>query len=538
MKSVTVSSARPYFRSFAVAGLLGALSLSMAVGLLASSAWLISMAALQPPILALQVAVVSVRFFGLGRGVFRYAERVLSHDAILRATTALQLLIYRALLRRQPFTSSTARLGKLLGQLGSDVESVQDRWIRLVIPFVGAAISGWAGISILFWLAPKIALAVSLLFMIALITIPIFVAQNSLGNAGAIFESEVRISDQVANACRAHLEAEIYGYQEQLGKALEREENAIIQRELRLIRNSGLGSSTHLLLTYLAVITAFVLGVKEFQIGELSGVNIAVVTLLPLVIFDGIPALISPLATAGKIRRATRSIDELVAPVDSYVGSAELISDALTLTLLNARAKWFGAELSHKPVTGRFQSGEMALIKGESGIGKSSLALSIAGLLDYEGSIQLDGVEVRDLSSASLRRAMTVLLQDEHLFASSIRENLKIARPEVEDAQIWQALEAVELRELIESLPEGLDTIIGAFGTNFSGGERQRIRLARVFLRKTSLYVLDEPFEHLEVSQALKIQVRLFEHCRNSTLVIISHQEIAQAQLRIALSLD
>ena len=158
MSSPTIQSARPYFLRFFSASILGAISLAMAVGLLASSAWLISMAATQPPVLTLQVAVVSVRFFGISRGFFRYTERIWSHDAILRSATSLQLSIYRALVKRPPISSNVERQGKILQQLTSDIEVVQDRWIRLAIPFMGALISGWAGIGIITWLAPNIGL--------------------------------------------------------------------------------------------------------------------------------------------------------------------------------------------------------------------------------------------------------------------------------------------------------------------------------------------------------------------------------------------
>ena len=190
MSSATIQSARPYFIRFFSASLLGAISLSMAVGLLASSAWLISMAATQPPVLTLQVAVVSVRFFGISRCFFRYTERIWSHDAILRSATSLQQRIYRALVDRPPVSSNVDRQGKILQQLTTDIEVVQDRWIRLAIPFLGALISGWAGIGIISWLAPTIGLVNLILFTLALILIPLIVGKNSLNHSGEVFDLE------------------------------------------------------------------------------------------------------------------------------------------------------------------------------------------------------------------------------------------------------------------------------------------------------------------------------------------------------------
>jgi len=538
VKSPTIESARPYFKRFFSASILGAISLGMAVGLLASSAWLISMAALMPPILTLQVAVVSVRFFGLSRGVFRYAERIWSHDAILRAATSLQLRIYDALLAKPPLSSSAMQQGKLLQQLTADIETVQDRWIRLAIPFLGALLSGWAGIGIITYLTPDIGLTVLILFTLAVILIPLIVGRNSINHSGEIFDSEASIADQVTDTCRSHLEADMYGYQEQLRNSLRGQELAIINRERSLIRNSGLGGSLLLLFTYGAVVSAFLLAIKNFESGALAGVNIAVVTLVPLAIFDGIPALIAPLALAGKIGRATKNIDELVNSAAPRSGSATLESGQVMLKTVNARAKWGDSALAHQSLSFTVVKGQSLLIQGESGIGKTSLALAIAGLVDYEGSIRINGIEVRDIRRDDLQQSMTVLLQDEQLFASSIRENLKIAKPDATDDELFGALAKVELLDLVNSLPEGLDTHIGAFGTNFSGGEKQRFRLARVFLRNTPLVILDEPFEHLPENQAERLSNEISKYCEEITLLIISHQVITQAQNRIVLSLS
>lgn len=536
MRSPTINSARPFLPRIVASSLVGALSLGMAVGLLASSAWLISMAATMPPVLTLQVAVVSVRFFGLSRGIFRYGERIWSHDAILRAATRLQLAIYRALVHRPPFSSSNESQGKLLQQLTADIETVQDRWVRIFIPFVGALLSGWAGIGIISYLAPSIGALVLLLFTFALILIPVIVGRNSIRHTSSIFDAENAIANQVTDACKGHLEAKMYGYQDQLVEQLHQQESAIIKREKSVIRNGGQGSSLLLLFMYSTVILAFLIAVRHFANGELAGVNIAVVTLVPLAIFDGIPALIAPLALIGKIRRATSKIDDLIESASEITRPATLEPGQVMVKLVNARARWSNGELSHQPITTTITKDHSLHIRGESGIGKTSLALAIAGLIDYEGSIRINGIEARDIKSQDLATSMTVCLQDDHLFASSIKENLKIAKPDASDDELVAALAKVELTELIKELPEGIDTHIGAFGTNFSGGEKQRMRLARIFLRTSPLYILDEPIEHLERKQGERILNEIFSYCEEKTLIIISHQEIKGAQNVLVLS--
>ena len=192
--------------------------------------------------------------------------------------------------------------------------------------------------------------------------------------------------------------------------------------------------------------------------------------------------------------------------------------------------------LKHVPINISVKSGDCLLLQGESGIGKSSIVYAIAGLIDYDGSIQLNGIEVRDIQVETLRDSMTVSMQDDHLFASSILENLRLANPSATFAEIVKALSAVELDHLIDVLPDGLDTHIGPFGQNFSGGELQRMRLARIFLRRTPLYILDEPLGHLDEDLAKRIIQRLLVHMTGATVVVISHEDIAGVEDRFLIA--
>ncbi len=528
MKSPSINSGSEFLPRFVFASLLGGISLSMAVGLLASSAWLISMASTQPPILTLQVAVVGVRFFGLGRGFFRYAERIYGHDAILRAATKIQIAIYKSLTKRPPISTSALRQGKLLQQLTSDVEVIQDRWIRLFIPGLSALISAWAGLGIIYWLIPQISLIVTLIYIITLLLVLMASAFVSHRKSADIFHDEANLADLIADTCRGHLEARMYGYQDTLKKDLANCENRLIRAEKRVIAGAGLSNSILLIGMYFSILVSFILGVNAFLEGELAGVNLAVVTLLPFAIFDGLSTFIPTLSTFGKIANANSNIDQVLNSENFHDGVATLEPGSAMVKLVSARGEWNERAVLHSPISFTVKAGETLVLQGESGIGKSTLALALAGLLDYQGSIRINGIEVRDIKRDYLVNALTVSLQDDYLFASSIRENLKIGKPEASDVEIENVLELVELQGMISKLPEGLNTFVGAFGKNFSGGELQRMRLARALLRKSALYIFDEPLEHIEDAQAERIWRRMREHLAESTVIVISHQNLAQ----------
>ena len=255
------------------------------------------------------------------------------------------------------------------------------------------------------------------------------------------------------------------------------------------------------------------------------GVNVAVITLLPLAIFDNLSVIPSSFSKIRQHLESAVSIEKLLnsAPI-SKIDFAEPTSFN-QITFNNAYPILTGVVIN--PVSARVQVNSPLVIMGISGAGKSSLINALLGFLPYGGGIDIDGVEVRNIEQESKSSMITVLLQNDYLFNSSIRENLRIANQSASDEQLLAALADVELGELITSLPRGLDTHIGPYGYNFSGGEKQRIRLARVLLRNTPIYVLDEPFEFLDSGQARRLAQTLLDRLQNKLVVIVSHLEIA-----------
>jgi ATP-binding cassette subfamily C protein CydD len=245
---------------------------------------------------------------------------------------------------------------------------------------------------------------------------------------------------------------------------------------------------------------------------------------LPLAIFDNLNSIPSAFSKVRQHFDSARSIEQLLTSAGQPKASNQELGTFNQIIFENTLPLLPGANVSQ--ISAKCFIDQPLVIMGASGSGKSSLINCLLGFLPYEGSIKIDGVEARDVSPESINSNITVLLQNDYLFNSSIRENLRIANQSASDEQLLAALDDVELRDLITSLPKGLDTHIGAYGFNFSGGEKQRIRLARILLRNTPVYLLDEPFEFLDSKQANRISNLLLKKLKNKVVVIISHLEI------------
>jgi ATP-binding cassette subfamily C protein CydCD len=275
-----------------------------------------------------------------------------------------------------------------------------------------------------------------------------------------------------------------------------------------------------------AVITGFWQAATAYADGNLAGINVAVVTLLPLVIFDNLSVISTAFAKLRPIMQAIDNLNSLLSQSDVEDKQSNLLTGINNFDLAFSLVKPVLAEITFTPITGVAKPNQPLIVMGKSGSGKSSLLYSMVGFLPYKGSITVGGIELSNISNTEREKYISMLLQDDYLFNSTIRENLKIGKSDATDEELMQVLSVVELTELITSLPDGLDTHIGAYGYNFSGGEKQRIKLARVLLRDTPIYLLDEPFEYLDKELFSRISERIKLRLSNKTLVVVSHLPI------------
>ena len=513
---VLLRNLRGQKRELGYAILLGSAALTASVGLLACSAWLISMASTRPPVLVLEVAIVAVRFFGLSRGVFRYFGRILEHSSALKIQSNLRVNIYNKISQLPPSQLLEYKRGSLMQQIVSDVEGVQDLWLRLGIPWLSALISGVAGLGIIFALLPTLATLLSAIFLATVLLLPIIGALSQIKVSQR--DGEAELFRQVMQGCESVNESIIFNYQESLFEQIEVQQDSISVIENRAAKWSGLGNALYSKALGFSLIIASLFSASAFSRGEIAGVNVAVLILLPLAIFDGLSSLPLAFTRTKRTLDSVKALEPILTINPTYEAPHQKIAEE-RCEIVISQARPIVENRSLPAFNGIASPGHPLVIMGKSGLGKSSLFNAILGFVDFTGEIAINGVPVRELDTQSI----SVLLQDDYLFNTSIRENLKIASQEITDQEIMEVLKEVELDSLLSSLPLGLDTILGSFGYNFSGGEKQRLKLARVLLRKSPIYLLDEPFEFLDPSQANRIAMNLLSLLGKSTLVIVSH---------------
>ncbi|MER7516899.1 thiol reductant ABC exporter subunit CydD [Streptomyces sp. NPDC126499] len=508
---------------------LGSLALGSAVGLMAVSGWLISRASEQPPVLHLMVAVTATRAFGIGRAVFRYAERLVSHDAVLRMLADLRVAVYRRLERIAPAGLRRTRRGDLLTRLVQDVDALQDYWLRWLLPVGAALLVGAGSVAFTAWLLPEAGAVLAVGLVLAGVVVPLTGAALARRAERQLAPARGALTTTVVDLLRGCAELTVAGaLNDRVARsaAADRTLTAIASRQSAA---TALGAGLSALVCGLTVAAAALVGVQAVREGRLDGVALAVVVLIPLAAFEAVTGLPLAVQYRQRVRRsAERVFDVLDAPVPVHEPATPAAAPAspFPLELAGLSARYAGQE---RPALVDFgltlEAGRRVAVVGASGSGKTTLAQVLLRFLDVErGTYRLGGQLATDLDGDDVRRLVGLCAQDAHLFDSTLRENLRLARTDASDDELREALRRARLLDWVEGLPDGLDTLVGEHASRLSGGQRQRLALARAFLADFPVLVLDEPAEHLDLATADALTDDLLRATEGRTTLLITHR--------------
>ncbi|MFF8275608.1 thiol reductant ABC exporter subunit CydD [Streptomyces lateritius] len=509
--------------------LLGSLALGSAVGLMAVSGWLISRASEQPPVLYLMMAVTATRAFGIGRAVFRYAERIVSHDAVLRMLAELRVSVYRRLERIAPAGLRRSRHGDLLSRLVQDVDALQDYWLRWLLPAGAAVVVGAGSVGFTAWLLPEAGAVLATGLLAAGVAVPLVSGALARRAERRLAPARGALATTVVDLLRGCAELTVAGALRGRVERTEAADRSLTSIASRQAAATALGAGLSALAGGLTVVAAALVGVQAVRDGRLDGVTLAVVVLTPLAAFEAVTGLPLAVQYRQRVKRSAERVYEVLdapVPVHEPEHPATPPRSPFPLEITDLSARHAGQERDALGgVTLTLEAGRRVAVVGASGSGKTTLAQVLLRFLDADaGSYRLGGVEAAALDGDDVRRLVGLCAQDAHTFDSTLRENLRLARTGASDEDLRAALGRARLLDWVESLPDGLDTLVGEHGSRLSGGQRQRLALARALLADFPVLVLDEPAEHLDLATADALTDDLLRATEGRTTVLITHR--------------
>lgn len=508
---------------------LGSLALGSAVGLMATSGYLISRASQQPPVLYLMMAVTATRAFGIGRAVFRYAERLVSHDVVLRMLADTRVAVFRRLERLAPAGLRGTRRGDLLSRLVADVDALQDYWLRWLLPAGWAALVSTVSVLFMTWLLPAAGAVLAIGLLAAAVGVPLVSGGFARRAERRLAPARGALATRVAEVLTGTGELTVAGA---LAHRTARTGDA--DRELTRIRARGaaanaLGAGLTAVITGLTTVAAAYVGIRGVSAGALDGVALAVVVLTPLAAFEAVTALPLAVQFRQRVRRSAERVHEVLdapVPVTEPEAAGPAPESPFPVELRGVAARHPGQ--ARDALTGidlTVAEGRRIAVVGPSGSGKTTLAQLLLRFLDPRtGSYTLAGASAPGLDGDDVRRLVGLCAQDAHVFDSTLRENLLLADRSATEARLREVLGRARLLEWAETLPQGLDTPVGEHGARLSGGQRQRLALARALLAGFPLLVLDEPAEHLDLETADRLTADLLAATRGRTTLLITHR--------------
>lgn len=510
--------------------LLASLSLACAIGLIATSAWLISRAWQQPPILALGVAVTAVRALGLGRGVFRYSERLVSHGAALRGLTAIRAQLVDRIAIVAPGGTSRLRHGDALRRFVGDVDTSSEFGLRTILPGVTAVFVGASVVALVCWLLPLAGLAMLIGLLVGGVLAPLVTGLVSRRAAGREMHLKGELSAELT-ALFAASEEIVAARVTHLGMSEVRSlDSEIRQAERITAKGMGLAAGIGAAAQGFALIAVILVAVPAVVAGQLNGVNLAVVVLVPLVAFELVttmPAAAIWLAksqtSAGRIVEILDTPDEVPDPVNPRDVPAEAAAHPW-LSVRSGSVTWPGeTQPAIAGINLELAPGKRIAIIGPSGVGKSSLAAGLVKFVPMAGEVSLCGINYDDLTGDRVREIIGYSAQHAHIFDNTIAENVRLARRDASDEDIENALEGVKLGSWVASLPAGINTRVGQLGAQLSGGQRQRLALARMILADAPIAIFDEPTEHLDAVTAAELATDILTVMSDRSVIYITH---------------
>jgi ATP-binding cassette subfamily C protein CydCD len=531
----------PFSGRVAASVLLGFLTVGSSMGLMSTAAYLISRAALHPSISELQVAIVGVRFFGLTRGVFRYLERLATHDVTFRLLGKWRGWFFRAVEPLVPARTQHRHSGDLLQHAIGDINALEDFYVRGVAPPIVAAITGLAACLMLVQFSLPMTLFMAGILLISGLGLPVLVLVLSQHSGQELIERRASLNRALVDGIQGMADLLASGQGDHYLNLILEKSRSLGQTQTCLSILNGFQSSASRLLADFGMLGVLWLGARQANLGELEGVMLGALALLAFSCFEAFfplsqaaQHLSSSLAAAERLFEIADAQPEVVDPHNSIPAPQKIDLRVTDLSFTYPDQAVEGGREVLAQVSLSLTPGRRVALVGPSGAGKSTVLNLLLHFWECrQGAILLNGINLNCFSGDELRKNMSVLPQNPSLFSATLYDNLRLAQPDSGHTEIEKAVSRACLSDWIATLPDGYQTWIGEDGIKLSGGQRQRVALARTLLHRSRLLLLDEPAAHLDPKTELALLSGILDTAKeyDSSLLLVTHRLIGMERM-------
>jgi len=531
-----------YFWRFMLIIVLGALTIFTASSLMYTSGFLISKASTPVEnILMIYVPIVGVRTFGTSRAVIHYVERLVGHDTILRILSKMRVRLYNILEPQALFLSSRFRTGDILGMLADDIEYLQNVYLRTVFPSIIALLIYGAAVIALGTFDIAFALLMALYILVLVVVLPFLSLLFTQKRQREVKVERNRLYQKLTDAVLGMGDWVISGRQSQFVDTYEADERKVAKTDAALRSWARLRTFIGQAVIGVGVLSMLYWAAGEFADGAIAGTLIAAFVLVVFPVADAFLPVSEAVEKIPQYRNSLERLSGVNGAEQNIVSEKASVSvvDALPQAIKSAHIKLenvgyhYGTEAnwSVRDLSLDIPQGKKIAIIGRSGAGKSTLLKAIQGVIEpSDGSATINGIAA-DAYGEHIPSIIAVLNQSPHLFDTTVANNIRMGDPKASEQAIKEAGALAKMDTLISSLPDGYDTFVREAGQRFSGGERQRIALARILLQNTPVVILDEPTVGLDPRTERDLLKTMFEAMEGKSLIWVTHHLVGAEQM-------
>ncbi|AYV68464.1 thiol reductant ABC exporter subunit CydC [Niallia circulans] len=520
---------------------LSVLALLTAAMLTFTSGYLISKSAIPVEnILMVYVPIVGVRTFGISRAVLSYLEKLAGHHTVLRILSKMRIKLYQILEPQALFLKSRFKVGDMLGILSDDIEKLQNIYLRTIFPTFATSVLYILVVCAIGILDIPFAILMAIYLGLLLFVFPILSLVLMRENQREFKQKRNGLYQKLTDSILGISDWVISGRSKSFIEEYEKEEAIVAQINYKLVQFTRWRNFASQAVAALIILSLVFWSSKQYIGGAIPVTLIAAIILVALPILDAFLVVSDAFEKLPAYQDSLARLNKLNVPEQKN----ERVRPILDTDIVNIQVDQISYQyekeqtLSLSNVSLDIPQGKKIAIIGRSGAGKSTLLKLIQGVIQpTTGRVTYNG-ETSASFHAETSSIISVLNQTPHLFATTLRNNILLGVEEASDEELIKAIKAAQLEELISSLPNGLDTFMEETGQRFSGGERQRVALARILLQKTPIVIMDEPNASLDPKTEKALLKTIFTTLEGKTIIWITHHLVGVEEMDEIIFMD
>lgn len=518
---------------------MGVFTILANMGLISTSAVLLSKAALHPDVLDLMVLIVVVRFFGISRGVFRYLERILSHNTTLKMLSNMRRWFYKNFNENYTENSIKFKTGDIYSKIVNDIDILKDFYLRGFFPLIIAVLTGIITTIFISYFSIGLCIIYVAFYVFTGFISPVILFKLNNRFSEGIIKLKNDINLILLDALKGITEIQIYDLKNEFIEKFSKpnEELLKIQKKQNVV--STIAESINALTLSILVVITLVYTANMVESNELQGIYYS---MLPLTIMTSFEALLPMNLVIYKFYDTYSSGENIFSIIDNNKDETKPLKKK-TVENFNISVKNLkvhdGENYIINDLSLELPYGKKLAIVGASGSGKSTLLKALLGFIKFDsGSIQFGNEDYSNFSNEDIIKAFSYVEQNPYTFNTTILENLLIANTDAENKEIQIALEKMQIMNLVQVLPDGINTLMGQYGYNLSGGEIKRLVIARALLKQSKIILLDEPTASLDIKIEKKVIEELHELIKEKSCVWVTHRLVSMDMMDEILVMD